>query len=231
MADKPRVKAPKQRTTTSRDDAKRTKLLMIGGGAFVLLALVVVLFLAVGGGAGVDEASARADLEAAGCTFEAKVPAPPTGGGYHSILEPDGTADDWATDPPTAGAHYQTAAVFGAYEEPLEQARVVHNLEHGGVFIQYGSGVPEATVADLNNFYNAHKTATIMAPLPSLRNKIALGAWVVRDEEFEEQGPVLGTGYLATCATFDDDAFDSFFDAFQFRGPERFDPSDLQPGS
>lgn len=231
MADKPRVKAPKQRTTSSSDAGDRTRKLLLIGAAVAGLVVAAVLFAAVGrGGGGPDETAVRADLVAAGCTLEAKVPAPPRGGSYHSVLTPEGTSADWNTDPPVAGAHYGEAAVFGIYSEQLEQARVVHNLEHGGIFIQYGSDVPEPTVAELESFYNDHQTGTIMAPLPSLGDKIALGAWVVRDEEFENP-PALGTGYLAKCKTFDAGAFAAFFDAFQFRGPERFEPSDLQPGN
>ena len=40
-----------------------------------------------------------------------------------------------------------------------------------------------------------------------------------------------GNGYLAKCAEFDEDAVSAFFDAFQFKGPERFDPSRSQPGT
>ena len=39
-----------------------------------------------------------------------------------------------------------------------------------------------------------------------------------------------GKGYLAKCKEFDEGAVASFFEAFQFVGPERFNPSDLQPG-
>ena len=231
MAEKPRVKAPKQRTTSRSDAGDRTRKLLLIGAAVAGLIVAAVLFAAVGrGGNEPDEAAVREDLEAAGCTLEARIPKPPRGGGYHTVLTPGGTSADWNTDPPVAGAHYGQAAVFGIYSEQLEEARVVHNLEHGGIFIQYGSDVPETTVAELESFYNGHQTGTIMAPLPSLGDKIALGAWVVRDEEFEKQ-PALGRGYLAKCKTFDAGAFTSFYDAFQFRGPERFDPSDLQPGS
>ena len=83
--------------------------------------------------------------------------------------------------------------IFGIYSEQLEKARVVHNLEHGGIFIQYGTDVPESTVAEFESFYNGHRPGTIMAPLPSLGDKIALGAWVVRDEEFENRA-ALGHG-------------------------------------
>ena len=88
--------------------------------------------------------------------------------------------------------------------------------------ILYGDDVPDATVEQLRSFYNDHQTGTIMAPLPQLNDQFALGAWV--------SDGVDGNAYLAKCGQFDEDAVSTFFRAFQFQGPERFDPSQLQPG-
>ncbi len=51
-------------------------------------------------------------------------------------------------------------------------ARVVHNLEHGGIYILYGKDVPEATVEQLRSFYEDHQTGTIMAPLDQARRQV-----------------------------------------------------------
>jgi Protein of unknown function (DUF3105) len=227
MADKPRVRAPKQRTTSTADDGGRNRrLALVGGAALVGLAAVAALFVLLGsGGGGVDEASVRSDLEAAGCTLQAVLADEVAD---HSVVDPAGASDKWNTDPPTNGPHHAVAAIFGVYDDPLEQARVVHNLEHGGVFIQYGSDVPAPTVAQLREFYDSNQTGTIMAPLPSLGDEIALGAWVVTNSEAE--AGETGHGYLAKCTEFDDGAFSSFLDAFQYKGPERFDPASLRPG-
>ena len=56
--------------------------------------------------------------------------------------------------------------IWGAFEEPLELARVVHNLEHGGI-IFYGEDVPDATVAELRAFYNATSVAPCWLRTPS----------------------------------------------------------------
>ena len=40
-----------------------------------------------------------------------------------------------------------------------------------------------------------------------------------------------GQGILAECTRFDEGAFESFRDAYQFLGPERFQPADLVPGT
>jgi hypothetical protein len=221
MADKPRVKAPKQRATSSAPDAgdRNRRLAMIGGATLAGIAAVAAAFFLLGsGGESVDEEAVRASLVAAGCRLQAS---PADEGADHSVATPGGTSDEWNTDPPTNGPHYVQAAIFGEYDEPLETARVVHNLEHGGVFIQYGKDVPEETVAQLEEFYDDHKGGTIMAPLPRLGDEFALGAWVAGDEP---------KGYVARCTTFDEAAVSSFFDEFQYRGPERFDPASLRPG-
>ncbi len=221
MADKPRVKAPKHRATTSADDSRRTSVLLLGGTALAAVVIVAVVYVALGGGGGgggSDETAVRADLVAAGCTLKTVNALP----GDHSVADPGGTSDKWNTDPPTNGAHYGVAAVFGIYQDELELARLVHNLEHGGIYILYGDKVPDSTVQQLEAFYDDHKTGTIMAPLARLGDEFALGAWVADGEE---------KGQLAKCKAFDDNAVSSFFSSFQFLGPERFDPSQLQPGS
>jgi hypothetical protein len=220
MAEKPRVKAPKQRHTTSRDASSRRRAWTIGAavaGVALGFAAVAVL-LGLVGGTDTGEAALPAKLEAAGCTFQ-KAPALEAA---HSIIDPDGTSKRWNTNPPTTGPHYGIAAVFGLYEDEIQLARLVHNLEHGGIFVLYGDEVPDATVQQLREFYDDHQTGTIMAPLDRLGDEFALGAWVVDGDT--------DNGFLAKCTTFDDDAVSSFFRALQFRGPERFDPADLRPG-
>jgi hypothetical protein len=221
MPEKPRVKAPKQRASSSdAGDRSRTALIVVVAAFGVLLGAIVVFALVGlgGGGGGIDEEETRATLEAAGCTLQIADAQP----AEHSVVDPSGSSDRWNTDPPTTGPHYRIAAIFGIYDEPLEQARVVHNLEHGGVFVQYGEDVPASTVEQLRAFYDDHKTGTIMAPYPKLGDQFALGAWV-KEPDFEN-------GYLAKCKTFDEEAASAFLSAFQFRGPERFDPADLRPG-
>ena len=220
MADKPRVKAPKQRHSTSSDASSRRRAVTIGVAIVGVAAGFAAVALLVGlvGGTDTDEAALPAKFESAGCTFK-KIPALE---GAHSVAQPDGTSSKWNTDPPTSGPHYGIAAIFGIYDEELELARVVHNLEHGGIFILYGEDVPDATVAELEAFYDDHQTGTIMAPLDRLGDEFALGAWVVDGDT--------DNGFLAKCKAFDEDTVSAFFRALQYRGPERFDPSDLQPG-
>lgn len=121
----------------------------------------------------------------------------------------------YKTFPPTSGTHYYAPAVWNRYTTPLVLIQEVHNLEHGGVIIQYGDKVPQATVDKLIAFYNSSPDAMLLAPLPKLGNKIALTAWT----------------RLATCTRFDEKAYAAFRDAFRGKGPEAFPVSSLVPGS
>jgi uncharacterized protein DUF3105 len=229
MADKPRVKAPKKRVThTDRSVDNRRILMIAGGSAMVLIALVGAFFL-LGAAKGTDANAARDALAAAGCTFEVE-PAVRNVSDHSDFPDPAGTSKKWNTDPPTSGPHYGQTVIYGAYTELVEIGRLVHNLEHGGVFILYGNKVPEATVAQLQGFYDKHRNGSVMAPYPKLGNKIALGAWLV--DGLPQAASDRGSGVLAKCTRFDNEAFDAFFDAFQFKGPESFAvrPSEMEPG-
>lgn len=222
MADKPRVRAPKQRAATADESARRRKTMaLVAGIAGVVLGFVVVaaaLGMFSGEGGTTDSAGLRTALENGGCTLKVA----PALEGAHSITDPGAVSPKWNTDPPTSGPHYAVAGIFGIYEDELELARVVHDLEHGGIYILYGKDVPESTVDQLRSFYEDHKTGTIMAPLDRLGDKFALGAWVVDGDT--------DSGFLAKCTQFDENALSTFFRSLQYRGPERFDPSQLQPG-
>ena len=98
----------------------------------------------------------------------------------------------------------------------------MHNLEHGGIFIQYGKDVPRRRSTQLKGFYDSHQNGTLLAPLPSLGSKIALGVWTTSSAS----SPDNGTAHLAKCTTFDEKAYAAFFDAYQFKGPGAL-PDDL----
>ena len=93
--------------------------------------------------------------------------------------------------------------------------------------MQYGKDVPQATIGELKSFVQEHPRGTVLAPYPALGDKIALGAWV------DPRSVEAGRGNRLpreVHRAFDETAFDAFFDAYQFQGPERFPPDSLLPG-
>jgi hypothetical protein len=127
---------------------------------------------------------------------------------------PDGTTVKYDSFPPTSGPHYPQWVTWGTYGKPLPEIAAVHNLEHGGVIVQYGRSVTAPTVERLRRFVAASPNGMLMAPLPRLGDRIVLTAWT----------------YRVTCSRFTRRAFALFRDTFRFKGPERFPPSSLAPG-
>jgi hypothetical protein len=181
----------------------------IGAGA-VIGAIILGIVLTRGGySQAVLNSTANKQLAAAGCISRNYLS---EGRGHVTSL----TAKvKYKTFPPTSGKHYYVPAVWNRYSQPLVLVQEVHNLEHGGVIIQYGDKVPLTTVDKLNAFYDSNPDAMLLAPLPKLGNKIALTAWQ----------------RLATCTRFEEKAYAAFRDAFRGKGPERYPVSSLVPGS
>jgi len=226
MADKPRVKAPKQRASSasSRGPGSQRRLIVVGavavGVALAVLAMAALLGF-VGGGGGPDETAARAQLVAAGCTLKSY-----PGVSRDHINDPSARPKEWNSFPPTTGPHYVTPVVYGFYTDPVELAPVLHGLEHGGVYLLYGSKTPSDTASLLQKIYDRDPRGLVVAPLPELGNKIALGGWTSRAPGSGQ----VGTGHLAMCTQVNEKAVLAFIKAYRGRGPEGTPLNSLKPG-
>jgi hypothetical protein len=125
--------------------------------------------------------------------------------------------------PPTSGPHYFAPVDWGFYLQPLIQIQIVHNLEHGGIVIQFGTKIAGATLDRLIEFYREDPHLLVAAPLPALNKRIALAAWTVPRREPGER-PKRGVGRLAMCTRFAEDAFRDFVAAYRDEGPETEPP-------
>lgn len=89
--------------------------------------------------------------------------------------------------PPTSGPHYANDADWGIHTAPVENELQVHNLEHGGIVIQYKPDLDADTVSqllDLVRELGPTYKKLILAPYPGLDSAIALTAWG-RIDKFE----------------------------------------------
>jgi hypothetical protein len=208
-----RVQAPKRRDVAPTGTAsnRQQRLLLYTAGAAGFLGIgVVALFLALhgGNGSGGGSSSLGPTMAKAGFTLKTY---PSLGRKHTGNLN---AKIKYNSFPPTSGEHYFQPAVWDMYDSPISQVQGVHNLEHGGILIQYGSGISRSTIDQIAAFYRSDPNAMLVAPLPKLGNKIALTAWT----------------HLATGTRFDEKAFEAFRDAYRYKGPERFPPNALQPG-
>jgi uncharacterized protein DUF3105 len=190
------------------------------GVAIIVAAAVVGIVLATRSG------SAEASGPDGACTRQTF---PPMGRQHVEKLSSDFRYNSY---PPTSGPHYppgsKAPAVWNIYDTPVDEAALVHNLEHGGVVVQYGADVPDSTVEEITRWYQDQDTQNglVVAPIwPSIQatppaeagKKIYLTSWT----------------HLMTCPTFDQGAFDNFVD--DYRGPngdapEKFPLDSLAPG-
>jgi hypothetical protein len=216
------VQAPK----TRKEQRDRRGLWVILAAVLVLAAVAgAAAFFLLGGGDSKTESVAQA-MRNAGCTYRVFEGVPP---GAH-IPNPAATPKAWNSFPPTSGPHYAQWVIWGEYDEPVRLAQAVHNLEHGGIVMYYGSDVSDEEITRLRSFYRSDPTAMLLSPLPRLGDKIAVTAWYAPTKDGQ---PVVdeSQGILAECTQFDQNAFESFRDAYRFQGPERIPPESLQPGS
>jgi len=93
------------------------------------------------------------------------------------------------SDPPTSGPHYGSLAPWGVHDRPIPKGLQVHNLEDGGVLVQYNCSDCPELVEKLRKIVSRHPTHVILAPYPSMKSRIALTAWGRIDtfEEFDEK--------------------------------------------
>ena len=220
-----RVQAPQRRSApVSAETERRTRLILYGAAAlgFVGLAVAIALFTLGGGTDQTNHERVRSAMVDAGGTLTT---ARATEQGDHVAEAPE--RSKYNTWPPTSGPHADRWAPYDVYTEPVEQYRLVHNLEHGGVVIQYGKEVPPAEVEKLVNWYREDPNGLVIAPMPDLGNQIALTVWTTPQDDPGARG----TGVLAKLPRFDERAFNAFRSTYAFRGPERFPEELLTPGS
>jgi hypothetical protein len=93
------------------------------------------------------------------------------------------------SEPPTSGPHLPYIAPWGIHTAPIVNELQVHNLEDGGVMVQYHCATPcPDLVAKLTEIVRRYETQVILAPYPGMRTRMALTAWTRLDafDDFDE---------------------------------------------
>jgi len=91
----------------------------------------------------------------------------------------DHTEDDLTYDPrpPTGGEHYPVPATCGFYEsDPPPDELLVHDLEHGAVWIAYDPDLDDAQKAALSTLV-AQQAKVTATPYPDLGSPLVVTAW------------------------------------------------------
>ncbi len=81
------------------------------------------------------------------------------------------------SNPPSSGPHWGAAAKNGVYETPLADEQLIHNLEHGHVWIAYRPDVSDDVKNKLGEIVVKDDWKVVLAPRDKNDLAIALVAW------------------------------------------------------
>lgn len=121
-------------------------------------------------------------------------------------ITPGTVYKEYNSNPPSSGPHYPQDAPTGFYTSALPDEQLVHNLEHGQIWISYQPDLPAPALAGLQKLTGDF---VIITPRSQNDTDIALTAWG-RQDKFN-----LGPDGLDTQRVSD------FILRYQNLGPER----------
>jgi len=109
------------------------------------------------------------------------------------------------SNPPTSGWHTPQEARWGAHRTEIPDEVVLHNLEHGGIWISYKDSGDDALVEKLETLASRYRSKVILTPRPRNDSPIAVAAWE----------------RLLKLDTYDEGRIVAFINAYRNKGPER----------
>jgi hypothetical protein len=107
--------------------------------------------------------------------------------GNRHIPTPGAPHEPYNSEPPTSGPHLPYIAPWGVHTRPIPPELQVHNLEDGGVLVQYNCDCPEV-VRQLEEIVKRYDKFVILAPYPGMKSRIALTAWTRIDTLDQVEG-------------------------------------------
>ena len=85
--------------------------------------------------------------------------------------------------PPTSGSHANPVA-WGVYDTEVRDDQVIHNMEHGGIYVSYQPDLPQDQIEKLKGLLSApfsnsefKPTKIVLAPRQANKSPIELSSW------------------------------------------------------
>lgn len=86
------------------------------------------------------------------------------------------TITDYNSNPPTSGRHWPEPAPRGVHQEAKADEQMVHNLEHGEIWISYKPGIPDEAKRELEKITKDF-SKVVLTPREKNETDVALAAW------------------------------------------------------
>lgn len=162
----------------------------------IILTLLIAVALVLGIGFLLFQSSKVEPTDLPGTAFEIQ--------GQEHLAQ--GSMDHLAynSNPPTSGPHWPQPADWGVYDMTLPDEQLIHNLEHGGVWISYKPNLDSDQAAQLKDFVKRYRKI-IVEPRDANDSNITLAAW----------------GRLQKLDKYDETTVVKFVEAFYDKGPEK----------
>jgi hypothetical protein len=108
------------------------------------------------------------------------------------------------TNPPTSGSHWANPADWGFNDEGLPDEQLVHNIEHGGIWITY-KGLDEVSLDKLRNVANNNNDSVV----------------ITKREENDDQLVVASWGRMMKLMDVDEALIQKYIDTYINQSPEK----------
>lgn len=92
-------------------------------------------------------------------------------------IQPGASHPEYNSNPPTSGWHYSNQADWGFYTKEIPDERVVHNLEHGGIWITYTNNVRDTMRSKLRDIAQQYPKSVIVTKRSENDAPIAVASW------------------------------------------------------
>lgn len=183
----------KKKSKQARSKSSSFERIIIGGALGVTLLFLVIIVVS-----GISTAAPTIDL--------ATVP-------DNSVIYPIQSRDHinpgdphppYNSNPPTGGWHYPVASRVGVFEDGLPDETLVHNLEHGHVWLSYRDVDDAAALDVFREMREAYPQHVIVTYRPANDTRIAAAAW----------------GRLLTLEELDAEQLHAFIQRYRASAPE-----------
>lgn len=115
------------------------------------------------------------------------------------------TITTYNSNPPSSGPHWPSPVKSGIYDSQLADEQLVHNLEHGYIWISYKPDVSDDVKGELKKIVNDDNWKTVLEPRDKNETMISLVAW----------------GRVLKLDNPDYDKVKDFIKTYRNRGPEK----------
>ena len=108
------------------------------------------------------------------------------------------------SNPPTSGLHSPTIEKWGSYFDAIPDPIMLHNLEHGGIWLTYKDASDIDLILALRDIVQRYPKQVILTYRPDNDSRIAIAAW----------------GKLLKLDALDENQIYDFIGRYRFKGPE-----------